>query len=193
MCTICLGSTATNALANEPSITELQNQLSTLETEVAALEREYEYLRSLPALDEDDEEDEGGDEDEETGDETDLIQEARIAFITDLYRCILKRDPHPRNLENWLARIDSTKQLTLYRSFFLGREYKALDTSDEEYVSTLYTCILNRGAGQLGLDHWLTELQTESRKFVVDHFVASKEYREGRGADIADEAEIGLW
>ncbi|HUO56453.1 MAG TPA: DUF4214 domain-containing protein, partial [Candidatus Paceibacterota bacterium] len=105
------------------------------------------------------------------------------AFYTALYKCILGRAPgtynDPGGLAYWIKGNSSFATLYQpYASFFDSAEYLADNTSDREYVSQLFQCVLYRQPDAWNLNSWLQELGNgTSRDTVLQNVVSSVEFQ----------------
>ena len=65
----------------------------------------------------------------------------------------------------------------LAKTFFNSEEYLNKNSSDSEYVDTLYNCLFDREADEAGKAHWMNELKSgKSRNEILDEFASSGEY-----------------
>lgn len=111
---------------------------------------------------------------------------ATSALITDYYRTILGREPDAAGLAFWEAQAEQTVTLgasvdetfrLLATQFFDSAEFRALNTSNAEYVSRLYRTVLQREPDAAGLDYWTTQMQSGlPREAVAVNFVFTAEF-----------------
>ena len=99
-----------------------------------------------------------------------------------LYQATFDRFPDYKGIEYWITKNSSGENS--YRqtahSFILSDEYKnkyGAETSNEDYLSNLYSNVLNRNPDDLGFNYWLGQLNTksESRVEVLMGFSESNE------------------
>ncbi len=85
-------------------------------------------------------------------------------FVTELYSCILGRQPDDWGFNTWLKAFRSGSAAThLYHGFFDSLEYQQKNVSNQEFLVHLYNCILFRTPNRIGYGDWLIALQDESR------------------------------
>ncbi|HVM73652.1 MAG TPA: DUF4214 domain-containing protein [Candidatus Paceibacterota bacterium] len=105
------------------------------------------------------------------------------AFYTALYECVLGRATGTRNdpggLAYWVKNNSSFAILYQpYASFFDSNEYLAYKTTDQQYVTQLYECVLYRQPDQGGMNYWLTALANgTSRNSVLQDFTSGLEFQ----------------
>ncbi len=100
-------------------------------------------------------------------------------FAKRLYTCCLKRKPEDAGLKYWSLALTNLEQTGAgaAKRFFESKEFLDLKTSDEEYVSRLYTTFMDREADQSGFDHWVKALKSgTSRAAVLSAFASSQEF-----------------
>lgn len=100
-------------------------------------------------------------------------------FAKRLYTCCLKRKPEDAGLKYWSLALTNLEQTGAgaAKRFFDSQEFRDLKTSDEEYVSRLYTTFMDREPDQSGFDHWVKALKSgTSRMEVLRSFAASQEF-----------------
>lgn len=101
-------------------------------------------------------------------------------FITDLYLNILDRTPDLVGLENWKQSLltgeyTASKVVT---GFVKSEEFKNKGTSNEEYVSTLYSAILGREASESEVDTWENVINNgNTRMKVLEGLLRSAEFK----------------
>ncbi|MBR3057223.1 MAG: DUF4214 domain-containing protein [Clostridiales bacterium] len=101
------------------------------------------------------------------------------SFATRLYTCCLNRDPEAGGLKYWgLALTNHEKSgYEAAQFFFTSDEFKNLKTSNEEYVTRLYTTFMDRDPETDGFNYWVGELKNgESRDDVLVSFAESEEF-----------------
>ena len=100
-------------------------------------------------------------------------------FVERMYTMVLGRRSEPAGYEYWRTRIlnGQTTGATCAYGFFESAEYKGFNTSNEQYVKTLYNVILGRECDPAGLQYWLNYLASgKTRTFILAGFVGSQEY-----------------
>ena len=100
-------------------------------------------------------------------------------FVERMYTMVLGRQSESAGFEYWKSRILSgeTTGATCAYGFFESAEYKSFNTSNEQYVRTLYNVILGRECDPAGLQYWLNYLANgSSRVNILAGFVGSQEY-----------------
>ena len=100
-------------------------------------------------------------------------------FVERMYTLVLGRNSEAAGFEYWKSRILSgeTTGATCAYGFFESAEYRSFNTSNEQYVRTLYNVILGRECDPAGLQYWLNYLAGgSSRTFILAGFVGSQEY-----------------
>ena len=100
-------------------------------------------------------------------------------FVERMYTMVLGRRSEAEGFNYWKSRILSgeTTGATCAYGFFESAEYRGFNTSNEQYVKTLYNVILGRDCDPAGLQYWLNFLaQGTSRVNILAGFVGSQEY-----------------
>ena len=101
------------------------------------------------------------------------------AFAARLYEKCLGREPEQAGLEHWnsvLVNKERSGAQVAY-GFVFSAEYKAKNTTNEEYVDMLYRVFMNREADAGGRAHWVEYLDNGvSREYVFRGFAQSAEY-----------------
>ena len=102
-----------------------------------------------------------------------------IEFATRLYTCCLKREPEEEGLKYWslaLTNLEKTGS-DAAQLFFELPEFIGFNTTDEEYVTRLYTTFMGRDPETEGMNFWLGELKSgKSRHAVMAWFSQSPEF-----------------
>lgn len=100
------------------------------------------------------------------------------AFISDVYRCVLGREPEATGLAGWVAAPSDTTLGFIFTTFFRSSEYVSRATSNSTYVGQLYQCILGRTGEATGVSGWVGGLSTGmSRDYVLNTFLNSTEFK----------------
>jgi len=100
------------------------------------------------------------------------------AFVTQLYRGALGREPDPSGLDNWVNQLlnGATGSAVAY-GFFFSREKAGQNLSNTQCVEALYRGMLGREPEPSGRAHWLNLLNSgTSRESVFNSFAASPEF-----------------
>ena len=104
-------------------------------------------------------------------------------FVSRCYSEVLGRKADKGGLNTWCSKILSAadkKQAAINMAsngFFHSAEYKNKNTTDEEYVSTLYRTFLGREADEGGFSGWMAKLESGvSRDEVMNGFAYSAEF-----------------
>jgi hypothetical protein len=101
------------------------------------------------------------------------------AFVSRFYRQCLDRRPERAGLDDWTnALLDQViTGADVAREFINSTEFKAKNTTNEEYLDILYRAFFNREPDPAGWDFWLAELNTgKDRGYVLDGFLGSQEF-----------------
>ena len=101
------------------------------------------------------------------------------SFAIRLYSCCLNRGPESDGLKYWgLALTNHEKSgYEAAHFFFTSDEFKNLKTSNEEYITRLYTTFMDREPETDGFNYWVGELKKgKSRDDVLISFAQSEEF-----------------
>ncbi len=113
-----------------------------------------------------------------TGADTTTVANTNM-FVKRLYSTTLQRDADLPGLYDWTSSIvngSGSGAITAY-GFFFSPEYIARDRSDEEFVTDLYTAMLDRSPDDSGMAYWLDLLaQGYTRELIFSGFVYSAEF-----------------
>ena len=108
------------------------------------------------------------------------VSNEKIAdFVTRLYHIILNREPDETGFYGWYTGLENQSKTgaDLIFGFIFSPEFQEKNTSDEEFVSTLYHTILGREPDGEGKASWLKVLNEGfSRRFICDEFIRSQEF-----------------
>ena len=102
-----------------------------------------------------------------------------IAFVERFYVVVLGRASDPTGLDGWFSALKAGTLSggDVAEAFFLSTEYRNHNTSDEEFVETLYRAFFNRDSDAGGKRGWLAALQNGySRADVINGFSGSAEF-----------------
>lgn len=97
------------------------------------------------------------------------------AFVTRNYELVLGRTPDSTGLNNWvnsLVNYQNTGAHVAY-GFFFSQEYINSNTSNEEFVTTLYNVFLNRQPDAAGMADWVGQLEAGATREQVFAGVAN--------------------
>ncbi len=100
-------------------------------------------------------------------------------FVTRLYELVLDRKPDPQGLINWTNALINKERdgAALVVGFLYSDEYLKRNTSNEEFVETLYNTCLDRKSDTTGKTTWVNRLnQCFSRYYVLKGFIESTEF-----------------
>lgn len=93
------------------------------------------------------------------------------AFVTNLYRDLLGRDPDQRGLDFWTTTLaDGASPITIAHGFYASRE------SREQRVTQLYHRFLDRPPEQTGLRYWADLLASHDDLTLATFLTGSDEY-----------------
>ena len=102
-----------------------------------------------------------------------------IGFATRLYTCCLGREPEDGGLKYWSLALTNLEQ-TGYgaaKFFFMGDEFVNFKTTNEEFVTRLYTTFMDREPESGGFNYWVGELKKgKSREDVMSSFAQCQEF-----------------
>lgn len=96
-------------------------------------------------------------------------EEGVTKYISNLYVESLGRTPDSAGLNNWTGLIiEGTKSLSEVILDFLGStEFMEKNAADEDYVASLYPCILGRHPDSAGLANWVKQMEQGKTRFAV--------------------------
>jgi hypothetical protein len=106
-------------------------------------------------------------------------REAVEAFVTRFYQLCLDRNPDAAGLEEWTNNLLNQIQTgaDVANGFIYSQEFINKNTTNEEYLNTLYNAFFNRDPDQVGWDAWIAELNAgKDRGYVLDGFLYSQEF-----------------
>jgi len=101
------------------------------------------------------------------------------AFVKRFYVEILKREAETSGLTYWVDKLASGESAgsDIARGFIYSDEFVEQNTTDMQYLETLYKAFFNRPPDDAGLETWLYELDTgSSREDILDGFLYSEEF-----------------
>jgi len=100
-------------------------------------------------------------------------------FVTRLYKYCLGRNPDPDGLAAYCDALRGGHITggAATKSFFLSNEYTEKNTSNSQFLTTLYKAMFDRNPDQGGFDGWMNAMNNGmSRPEVVDGFIYSSEF-----------------
>ena len=100
-------------------------------------------------------------------------------FVTGFYEACLLRSPDQTGLTHWVNALLSgeitAKELS--EGFLFSPEFTNLNTTDQEFVTTLYQVFMGREPDAGGLTHWINNINDGmSRSNLLDNFAGSNEF-----------------
>lgn len=100
------------------------------------------------------------------------------AFVTRLYRNILKRNADEAGLYYWYTCLaNGETAASVVAKFVNSDEFIKQKATDEDYVERMYTTMMNRKSDASGKAYWLDVLKAGcSRKYVLAQFIGSAEF-----------------
>lgn len=104
---------------------------------------------------------------------------AAEAFSTRCYELVLNRTPDSTGLNNWTNSLVNNQNTGAHMAygFFFSPEYLNSNTSNEEFVTTLYNVFLDRQPDPSGLADWVGQLEAgASREQVFAGVANSREF-----------------
>lgn len=102
---------------------------------------------------------------------------AQRALWAGLYSCVLSRTGSDAEITAWVNQ-NVTSPAVAIRGFYLSPEYVSKNTSNQEFVRSLYSCLLKRTGDTAGVNGWVGQLQQgTSREAVLNGFINSAEFR----------------
>ncbi len=104
-----------------------------------------------------------------------------VKFATRLFTCCMKREPDTDGLGFWGLALTNLEQTgtsaALY--FFESAEFIGFNTTDEDYLTRLYTTFMDRQPDEDGMSFWLGQMKNgKSRHDVLMSFAQSTEFTE---------------
>ena len=102
------------------------------------------------------------------------------ALVNRFYAEALKRAPGASDLNYWTQRLldKSASGLDLALGFFMSGEYQNKKTSNAQFVTDLYACLLGRTPDTAGLNSWVSVLNSgTSRQALCTQIVESGEFQ----------------
>ncbi len=100
-------------------------------------------------------------------------------MVTNFYQYVLGRTPKASEINDWTEKLQSgeVSGLDLAVSFFFSTEYLNKKTTDKEFVTALYQCMLGRNPESKGLTYWMEKLDSGmTRKSLCAQIAESSEY-----------------
>lgn len=108
-----------------------------------------------------------------------IASQNAIDFATRLYTCCLNREPENEGLNYWSLALTNLEQTgaTGAQLFFESQEFVNFRLNDKEYLTRLYTTFMGREPDEGGMNYWISELTTKTRREVMSLFVQSPEFK----------------
>lgn len=100
-------------------------------------------------------------------------------FVNRLYTQVLGRNMDDAGFRNWTGLLTEHKYTAADTAcgFVFSNEYKAKKTTDEEYITMLYSVMMDREPDAEGMKNWISVLEKGvSRRYVLKNFVGSDEF-----------------
>ena len=102
-----------------------------------------------------------------------------IKFATRLYTECLGRDPETAGLNYWSLALTNLEQTgySAAKQFFTSKEFRNFNTTNEEYVTRLYTTFMGREPEADGFKYWVGELNKGAdRDYILAKFASTPEF-----------------
>ena len=118
------------------------------------------------------------------------------AFVAQLYKVCLSRNPDAGGLNTWTTRLKNKQEtgISAAYGFVFSNEFKAKNLCNEDYVEQLYAAFMGRKADASGKATWINLLESgTTREEVFNGFALSKEFEglcnkygieQGKGVEI---------
>ena len=106
-------------------------------------------------------------------------RQAVEAFVSRFYREVLERDPDPQGLKIWVDNLLNHIQtgVDIAYGFIFSSEFISRNTTNQQFLTILYTAFFNREPDPVGREVWLDELDNgRDRREVLDGFLYSREF-----------------
>lgn len=108
-----------------------------------------------------------------------IATEASKGFVTRLYQTCLNREPEEDGLKFWslsLTNLENTG-IQAAKHFFDSEEFKGFNLSDEDYIKSLYSALMDRTPDTKEVEYWKGEMKNgKSRDEVINFFLTSPEF-----------------
>jgi len=124
-----------------------------------------------------------------------------LKFVERLYTCCLGREAEEEGLNFWALALTNLEVsgYDLAEQFFTSEEFVGLKTTDEEYVTKLYTTFMDREPEASEVAYWTSEIRkgTQTRESILEFFGRSEEFANvcmhyGIESIAADETDEGI-
>lgn len=103
-----------------------------------------------------------------------------VRFVRRTYQVILGRTPDQGGLDNWVnaLRGGGVTAAAMVQGFYNSQEFINKNTTNEEYVESLYRSMLSRASDANGKRGWVDLLDNAgvSRDYVLNGFIGSQEF-----------------
>lgn len=117
----------------------------------------------------------------------------KTSFIISLYQCILGITPNSTEIGTWLTAPTNTHISWFYQQFFKYTGYIARATTNDQYVRSMYQCILGRPANSSEIALWVTALTNgTTRDSTMNTFLTSSEFQTYYGKLISQQTGFPL-
>ncbi|MDR2590312.1 MAG: S8 family serine peptidase [Oscillospiraceae bacterium] len=100
-------------------------------------------------------------------------------FVVRLYSQVLGRTPDAYGLNSWTNALSSRRNTgtSVAHGFFFSTEFLGRNLTNEEFIDTMYSVLLNRRPDAVGRAHWLAQLNSwVPREVIFEGFANSPEF-----------------
>lgn len=104
---------------------------------------------------------------------------AQAAFVSQVYRTILGRNPDAKGLESWVNYLlNGHTACDLILEFTNSSEFVNKNLSDYDYVACLYKALLGREGSDIEINGWLSNMYTHhtSKRLLLKNIAGSTEF-----------------
>lgn len=101
------------------------------------------------------------------------------AFVRRMYNIVLERNAESKGLSSWVSALYNSQAdgSDVAKGFVLSPEYVNKNTTDEQFVDTMYLAFMDREADAGGKANWVNVLKRGySREYVAAGFINSQEF-----------------
>ena len=100
-------------------------------------------------------------------------------FVDRLYSVALGRASDEAGRKYWVDRLkNGVSEDEVVRDFLLSQEFLAKNTTDEQFIKTLYAAVFNRQADEEGMMNWMNSIESGvSREQIIKEFISSGEFK----------------
>lgn len=102
-------------------------------------------------------------------------------FVQRLYLEVLLRNGELEGIEYWCYAINKGQisPVDCAKDFFYSEEFLSRNSSDEEFIETLYRTFMGRTYDEAGKAYWINQMQAGMlRDMVLSEFASSREFRQ---------------